>query len=254
MKPGSEAPPADATVLERTKQLLRLNHGLFVVATSVIRELRRVRSLPTRSRAIDAYLGSHRVRKLQIGTGRNVLRGWLNTDLEPKRSEVVFLDVRKRFPFGDGVFDYVFAEHAIEHLTYQAGQRMLAECHRVLLPGGRLRIATLNLEVLTGLYAQDRGRLEERFVKFVVDSYLPQTGLYNACLAINSAFYNYGHRFLYDRATLKAAMQVVGFRDIRALSVGESDDEQLRGIESHGVLIGDHDLNRFETMVLEAAR
>jgi predicted SAM-dependent methyltransferase len=50
------------------------------------------------------------------------------------------------------VFDYVFSEHMIEHVSYAEGLLMLRECLRVLKPGGRIRIATPSLEVLLDLY------------------------------------------------------------------------------------------------------
>ncbi len=71
---------------------------------------------------------------------------------------------------------------------------------------------------------------------------------------INNAFRDWGHQFIYDRATLQSAMEEVGFVDITRYAPGESDDEVLRGIESHGKAVGNADMNLFETMVLEAKR
>ena len=69
-----------------------------------------------RKQTVDAYLGSHSICSLQIGTGENPLPGWLNTDLEPTSSTVIFLDALAKFPFEDQVFDYIFSEHMIEHI------------------------------------------------------------------------------------------------------------------------------------------
>src|SRR5262245_40661413 len=60
------------------------------------------------------YLRRHPVRKLQIGAGTNPMPGWLNTDAYPGNFRVLPLDTRRRFPFADGAFDYVFSEHHIE--------------------------------------------------------------------------------------------------------------------------------------------
>jgi len=49
-------------------------------------------------------------------------------------------------------------------------------------------------------------------------------------------------------------MEQVGFVDITRYAPGESDDELLRDIESHGKAVDNEDMNRFETMVLEAKR
>ena len=207
-----------------------------------------------RSSAIERHLASHPIRKLQIGAGGNILDGWLNTDVYPSVSGVVYLDATKPFPLRDGTLDYIFGEHQIEHLTYDEGLFMLRECWRVLKHGGRIRIATPDLEAVIGLYASDKSDLQQRYIKWMIDRYMPQTGSYHECFVINNAFLNLGHRFIYDRATLQTALGNAGFVDITHHEPGESREAAFRGIEVHGKLIGDEEINRFETMVLEAER
>ncbi|MBA7607245.1 hypothetical protein ES703_14403 [subsurface metagenome] len=206
------------------------------------------------SRATGAYLRSHRVRKLQIGAGPNILEGWLNTDECPTSRGVIYLDATKPFWLEDGTFDYIFSEHQIEHLTYREGLFMLHECYRILKAGGRIRIATPDLETLIGLHTPDKSDLQQRYIKWIIDRCLPEVGIYRESFVINNAFRHFGHQFIYDRATLQSAMEEVGFIDITRHVPGESEDEVLRGIESHGKAAGDEDINRFETMVLEAKR
>jgi predicted SAM-dependent methyltransferase len=191
---------------------------------------------------------------LQIGAGPNILEGWLNSDQYPTSRGVVFLNATKPFPFEDCTFDYILSEHQIEHLTYKQGLFMLGECYRVLKPGGKMRVATPDLQTLIGLYAPERSDLQQRYIRWITDKFLPQIGIYSECFVINSAFRDHGHQFIYDHATLESAMEEVGFVDIARYAPGESDDETLRGIESHGKSAGNEDMNRFETMVLEAKR
>lgn len=215
---------------------------------------RRLRWYLARPRAIRRYLRSHQIRKLEIGAWPNIREGWLHTDVYPTSGEIVFLDAKRPFPFEDGTFDYVFSEHLIEHLTYKEGLFMLGECYRVLKPGGKIRIATPDLETLIGLYAAEKRELQQRYIRWVTDRFLPEVGVYRESFVINNAFRNWGHQFIYDCATLQSAMEEVGFVDITRHTVGESDDEALRGIESHGKSCGSEEMNRFETMVLEAKR
>lgn len=107
-----------------------------------------------RRRRIEAYLRTHEVRKLQLGTGANPYPGWLNTDIADFRrtGEIVYLDARRRFLLPAASFDVIFTEHMIEHLTYEEGLACLGECHRVLRPGGRVRVATPSLDRLVELY------------------------------------------------------------------------------------------------------
>lgn len=202
------------------------------------------------SEAITSYLESHAVRKLQLGAGINVLDGWFNTDVSPKAG-VFFLDSARPFPFKDATFHYIFSEHHIEHLSYDQGLFTLHECYRVLQPGGKIRIATPDLEMLLNLYTTSSSDLQQRYIRFIMDGFLPSVHVSNAVFVINNAFHSWGHQFLYDSVTLQAAMEEVGFVDITYTLPGESDDEQLHGIEKHGEFIGDEEMNRFETQVLE---
>ena len=124
-----------------------------LVARRARRELRLVRSLIGPSKGIRSYLDTHEIRKLQLGAGSTVLSGWFNADRDPERPQSAYLDTAHRFPLPDASFDYVFSEHQIEHLSSSRGLFMLAECYRILRPGGRIRIATPNLATIAALAA-----------------------------------------------------------------------------------------------------
>jgi predicted SAM-dependent methyltransferase len=224
--------------------------GLVV---GLIQDLRKARRIPHwlgRRAFIRAYLASTERRKLQLGAGPNELPGWLCTDLTPVSSKVTYLDATKPFPFADNMFDFAFSEHMIEHIGLKQGLSMLGECWRVLKPGGTLRIATPDLEVLVGLSTREPTPEQLRYIRTVTDRFL-DTELYKASLVINNAFHNWHHQLLYDQDLLQTLMQRVGFTDIRREAPGESRHEPLQGLESHGKRIGDEDLNSFEIMVLE---
>jgi len=205
------------------------------------------------SQALQSYFESHSIRKLQLGTGINKLEGWFNTDITPSSPEVFFLDSTKTFPFEDTTFHYIFSEHHFEHITYDEGSQTLRECYRVLLPGGKIRIATPNLAALIGLYTPTPNRLQQHYIRFITDAFLPMARGYTPAFVINNAFRNWGHQFLYDQATLQTAMEDAGFVDITPVTPGESTDEHLHNIEKHGEFIGDEAINKFETMVLEGS-
>lgn len=200
------------------------------------------------------YLATNNIKKLQIGAGPNTLEGWLSTDIAPARAGVIYLDATKVFPFADSSFDYVYSEHMIEHVSRQEGLFMLKECRRVLKPGGLLRITTPDLAVLLKLYVAEQDPPSEKYIKWITDRYLGETGVYRASYVINNAFRNWGHQFLYDGELLEIALRDAGFANLRRCTMGESDDENLRGIESHGPKIGNDEMARFETMVFEARR
>jgi len=236
--------------LKRSRFLVAIARGVKLIVQGYRKAVWSI----VRSRSIKNYLKSHQIRKLQIGAQHNVLKGWLNTDLYPMSSEVVFLDATKPFPFEDGTFDYIFCEHLIEHLTYKDGQFMLRECYRILKPGGRIRIATPDLETLIGLYTKEKTDMQRRYIQWTMDQFLSDIGVPNEVFVINNAFRGWGHQFIYDRTTLQCALEEVAFVDVVCYALDESDDENFRGLESHSEAIGNEDMNRFETMVLEAKR
>lgn len=52
------------------------------------------------------------------------------------------IDLLAGLPFEDASTPWIQAFHVLEHLDLHEGRRFLAECRRVLAPGGRLRIST----------------------------------------------------------------------------------------------------------------
>lgn len=191
--------------------------------------------------------------KLHLGAGHNVLEGWLNTDWSPHHDEIVFLDVTFPFPFPDSSFAYVFSEHLIEHISHSEGRAMVAECSRVLRPGGTLRIATPSLDNLISLFDQNKSEASTRYVEWAMTTNHFPPGSSPECFILNHFMRGWGHQFVYDPETLRAVLEECGFSGISSLAPGQSNDVQLQGIEGHGRVIGEEQ-NRFETMVLEARR
>ncbi len=243
-------------MLRRVRDMLKRSAflvGMVKAVRSAREDWHRLRCYLRRLSIIRAYVREHSVRKLQLGAGRTGLPGWLNTDVHPVGRNVAYLDATQRFPLEDDVFHYVFSEHLIEHLTYGQGLSMLRECRRVLKPGGRLRIATPNLESIAGLLAAEGCDRRRRYIEWAIDEHIPGASAYRASFVVNNFFWDFKHLFVYDPATLSAALESVGFVQVTRLPPGESDDEELRRIESHGKRIGE-EMNRFETMVFEAIK
>lgn len=210
---------------------------------------------------IRQYLASHEIRKLQIGTWTNVLEGWLNTDLSPAVKGVFFLDAGSVFPFNNGEFDYILSEHQIEHLVLEKAFFMLQECYRVLKPGGKIRVATPDLNAFMNLLVDHPSAVQQKYVRVILEtvvkeSFIPRQPPYLAALVVNNNFYNpeWGHQFIYDLPLLTAALEKAGFIEIKNFKPGQSDDPHLTGVEGHGKALGDEDLNQYETMVLQGTK
>jgi predicted SAM-dependent methyltransferase len=211
------------------------------------------------SQAVNEYITSHPIRKLQIGAGPNSLKEWLNTDIEPAKDQV-YLDATAPFPIPSNSFDYVFAEQLIEHVTLTDGQAMLRECHRILRDGGKIRIATPNLTTFAKLFIEKNEsshhylRSQMQFVNTRrPDGAYLSTVPTPECEVLNMQMHFFGHRYLYDPDSLRAVLSAAGFQKVQLAEVGLSSDPALSGIDSHAKITGD-ELNRFVTMVVEASK
>jgi predicted SAM-dependent methyltransferase len=152
-------------------------------------------------------------------------------------------------------FDYAFAEHILEHLTYDLGLRMLRECYRILSPGARIRLSTPDLARVISLHgAETADDIRAKYLRWSKETFLPPTTPLRSSFVINLLFHGWGHRFLYDEQTLASALETVGFRAIKRYAFGISDDPELKGVDSHGATEADKVLIAFESLILEATR
>jgi predicted SAM-dependent methyltransferase len=218
---------------------------MVTVAKSTMRCL----SLPIRPILVSRYLKTHSVRKLQIGSHVCVLPGWLNTDLYPLWISAVSLDATKTFPLPDESFDYVFSEHQLEHIAYSEALTMLRECRRILRPGGKIRLAVPSLDRLVELIRPARSDVQDRYIRYSTDFWWPSVRNPGPCFAFNSAFMNWGHKFLYDQTTLRNTLEATGFKEAQFFAPGVSNDPNLTGIEMR---VSEMDV--YETIVVQAVR
>ena len=178
------------------------------------------------------YLRQHRVRKLHLGCGWNILPGWLNVDYRPLCRGALYLDARRPFFFMDETFDYVFNEHMIEHMPYRDGLSMLAECHRILKQGGKIRISTPDLAFLIDLYGDDKSSLQREYVAWANRTFLRNAPEENEVFLINNFVRSWGHTFIYDEKTLTSAMIDTGFTNITKYDLQHSGDPALCNLEN----------------------
>ena len=241
-------------MIPKLKDLLKRSGflvGIVRASREGVADVKKIYGFMTRGRKIRNYLHSNQLKKLQLGTSNSPMVGWLNTDVLPTSREVAYLDATRRFPFNNDVFDYVYSEHVIEHIEHERAVFMLRECFRVLKPGGKIRISTPDLKVYTGLHSKEKTASQKFYIDWVIQNLMPEVDYCEEVFLINNAFRAWGHQFLYDRETLRVTMARAGFEDITFYQPGVSGDENLRGIESHGSVMGCEEINQFETFAVE---
>ncbi len=89
---------------------------------------------------------------LNLGCGGRRHPAWTNVDLVPAGPDVVAADLRRPLPFAAGSFRAVYAAHVLEHLEPVEARRLVAETHRLLEPGGVVRIVVPDLEGIARAY------------------------------------------------------------------------------------------------------
>ena len=104
--------------------------------------------------AINDRLAAGRPVLCNLGCGTRYHPAWINIDFHGDGHTVLPWDLRKGLPLPNAICDVVYSSHAIEHFDREGARRFLAECHRVIKPGGILRLVAPDLEGIAKAYLQ----------------------------------------------------------------------------------------------------
>lgn len=110
--------------------------------------------LAARRRAVPRPSSTH----LNLGCGEHRHPAWTNIDLVPAGSDVIPCDLRQPLPFSHGTFTAAYSAHVLEHLAPLDARRLVAEMHRVLAPGGIVRVVVPDLEGIVRAYLRSLER------------------------------------------------------------------------------------------------
>jgi hypothetical protein len=89
---------------------------------------------------------------LNLGCGARYHPDWINIDIAAQGPGVIEHDLSRGIPLPDASCAVVYHSAVLEHLRRSDAAALLAECHRVLRPGGVLRVAVPDLEAICRLY------------------------------------------------------------------------------------------------------
>ena len=176
---------------------------------------------------IADYMRNNAVRKLQLGAGDFNLSGWLNTDIGPIEGQA-YLDATKPFPLPDSSFQVVSSEQVVEHLTSEQGLSMMKESFRILVHGGKVRVATPNLAQLVDLLRADKTPEQIAYMQAKIGWHHWAATSDPANVIINQEMNEFGHHFLYTPKMLRSTIEAAGFTQVRQYKSGESDDPALK--------------------------
>jgi predicted SAM-dependent methyltransferase len=149
--------------------------------------------------------------RLNLGSGPERIPGWTGVDIVGMKADVTW-DLRRGIPFPDSSVDAIFMEHVVEHFTFADTLRLLAECRRVLVPAGLIRLGV-----------PDFGRYMESYVgdgEFI-EALRPKRP--TRLLAVAEVALRHGHRSVWDAETLERVLTDAGFVEVSRRRFGESD-------------------------------
>src|SRR5216683_3666514 len=132
----------------------------------------------------DMSVNPDKMDRLNLGCGPNAPAGWLNVDgsWNAWLSNHVYLrktlkafgvigknspgaewkvrplvhDLTKGLPFEANTVSVIYGAHVLEHLYLADAQRLLAECKRVLRPGGVIRLVVPDLHSMVEAYLRNK--------------------------------------------------------------------------------------------------
>jgi len=152
--------------------------------------------------------------KLDVCGGRNPYRPgeFLNVDIVQLPQVDLVFDIRKKFPIDDGVIAEVFSAATLEHFRKPDNIHILKEFHRILMPGGILRVCTPDIEAIAkGLLAGDNlDKVNQHFFgKYKSD----QTEDYDL------------HRWMYPVKEMIRVLREIGFTNMQQIpnDLGQHD-------------------------------
>jgi predicted SAM-dependent methyltransferase len=91
---------------------------------------------------------------VNLGCGHRFHPEWINIDMVSTGPGVIAHDLSRTFPLASGTCDVVYHSHVLEHMRRQSAIFFLSECHRILKPGGIIRIAVPDLETICRIYLE----------------------------------------------------------------------------------------------------
>lgn len=166
--------------------------------------------------------------KINLGAGHWKHPGWLAVDLDLGARPDVCADLAAGLPFADGSASLLLCEDTFDQLVMEDAAQLLSECHRVLQPGGVLRLLLPDLDRLVRLYLDEPDTLVRMWVEDVGVPLV--TGTPGEVLNRAMRVPDVGHAYVYDRKTLRTLMSRHGF-EAREAAFGESEVPGLRGVD-----------------------
>ena len=164
--------------------------------------------------------------RLCLGSGHAPIDGWVNIDFEPPAD--ILVDLRFGLPVRNASVTSIYSEHLVEHFSLDAAMGLFRDWRRAIAPDGTVRIATPDLErLLASCTSGEDWRSEHEWLTWPAYAQID-----TPVRMLNTAMREWGHLYLYDFTELAGRLREAGFTDVRRVRIGESEDPDLRLLET----------------------
>jgi predicted SAM-dependent methyltransferase len=158
---------------------------------------------------------------LNAGCGKKARSGYINLDHTWQPGVDLVWDLKWRLPFRDGSLKGIYTEHCLEHLPFRlVVDHVLTEFHRILVPGGWLRLIVPDAGLYLKLYAQAIADPTTKFPN-------PDHRLITPMMYVNQCFRDHGHLYAYDFDTFRDLLLEARFSKIECCSFMVGADPAL---------------------------
>lgn len=140
------------------------------------------------------------------------------------------MDATATWPFPDASASHVYSDNVIEHLRMAPVRALLRQAHRVLQPGGTIRLVTPDVRRVVDLYLADDDETARHMARASQGGY----EVHHQVDLLRIVFQEAGHHlgYLWDEPSLSAELKAAGFTEIARYEVGQSNDPLLCSLET----------------------
>lgn len=215
---------------------------------------------------------------VQYGCANCAPEGWLNFDSSPSMrlqripvigdrlrrlsgtpfrfpNNVRYGDIIRGLPVAERSVSAAYASHVLEHMTLEDAQKALANTFLMLEPGGVFRLIVPDLEGRARLYLEQRktgaADASSTFMRTtLLGAEQRRSGLVGYAKLLFGAS---NHLWMWDEASMRAALTDAGFTDIRRCAYGDSPDPRFERVEDPDRFI-DPNLGGLPEVAIECRR
>jgi len=175
-------------------------------------------------------------RRVEVGGGPYAQRGHIHVDIDAYAAHLEVVAPAGELPFPAGWAQEVLAIHSLEHVHPRDLADVLEEWHRVLAPGGRVRIHVPNGPELFAAYLEAPVQGKWRMMAAILGMFCGPGVTDPRALR-----YNADHQLIFDAPLLRSVLEEAGFTNVTDLTeqVVDRHTDGWREIVPHFSLVAE---------------